>query len=138
MYNTVSQIFQIPIILDTCALLWLADDQDRLTPRQKKAIGTNRGSLFVSAITAFEIGLRHKKKRLGLPLAPEVWYERVLDLHGIRELPISGPVLLRAVSLPDIHSDPCDRFIIAAALEMGCPVVTADRTFRKYTGLKVV
>ena len=49
------------VILDTCTLLWLVDGQDKLSPAARDAISDGRDFIFVSAITAFELSLRHRE-----------------------------------------------------------------------------
>ena len=44
------------ILLDTCTLLWLALDQSGLSPSARLCLSERAGNLYVSAITAFEIG----------------------------------------------------------------------------------
>jgi PIN domain nuclease of toxin-antitoxin system len=126
------------LLLDTCALLWLADAQERLSDFARRAIVKNAGGIHVSAISAFELGVKTRKRKLVLPLPAGEWYGRALELHGLREIPISGAIAARSASLEAHHNDPCDRFIIATALEFGCPVVTADGIFSSYAGLRVV
>jgi PIN domain nuclease of toxin-antitoxin system len=46
-------------------------------------------------------------------------------------------ICLRASELPPIHGDPCDRFIIATALQQNAFVVTADKRFHQY-GVEVL
>jgi len=126
------------LLLDTCVLLWLADDQGKLSEDAVKGIESNAGSLFVSAITAFEISLKCRKGKLDLPLDPWDWYRKALSLHGLNEIPITGPCAARAAALPVIHGDPCDRFIVAAALDDGLKIVTPDSVIPTYPGVKVV
>lgn len=126
------------LLLDTCALLWLAADQDRLSDRAKTALGDSAGSLFVSAITAFEIAHKHRRGKLLLPIEPAEWYAEALETHGLTEIPITGEIASHAVDLPPIHRDPCDRFIIATAQLHNLAVLTADQTIPRYPDLKVV
>jgi PIN domain nuclease of toxin-antitoxin system len=44
---------------------------------------------------------------------------------------------MKAVDLPPVHKDPCDRFIISTALIRNLPVVTADGRFSDY-GVEVI
>ena len=126
------------ILLDTCALLWLESEEDRFSDGAKEAIRDSSGELYASATSAFEIALKHALGKLVLPLPPDECYRRLLELHAIRELPISGEIASLAGTLPMIHSDPCDRFIIATALTNKMPIVTADRTIPRYPGVSVV
>jgi PIN domain nuclease of toxin-antitoxin system len=40
--------------------------------------------------------------------------------------------------LPQHHRDPFDRMLIATALAEDIPVVTSDRRFKDYRGLRVI
>ena len=90
----------IMILLDTCTLLWLAADQDRLSSRAIEAIAASTGGLFVSSIAAFEIAVKTKKGKLELPLQASEWHERVLKHHGIKEIPIGGAIAARGCLTP--------------------------------------
>lgn len=125
------------LLLDTCALLWLAADQQHLSAVARRAIAQHAGKLFVSAISAFEIGVKHQKGRLELPLKPEEWFTRALELHGLRELPITGQIAARSTALPPLHADPCDRIIVATAEIHSLTVATLDEVIRQYPGVRV-
>lgn len=85
-----------------------------------KALGKNQGAVFVSAITAFEIGRKHAQKKLKLPMKPAQWYKQVLAFHGLTELPLTGKILLMAAAFHKL------------------PVLTPDAAIRSYTDVKVV
>jgi len=126
------------IVLDTCALLWLEAEGDHLSENAKAAITQSGGKRYVSAASAFEMALKHAAGKLELPLAPDECYRRLLELHAVRELPITGEIASLAGTLPLIHRDPCDRFIIATALEHKMSIVTADRIMPRYQGVNVI
>ncbi len=44
----------------------------------------------------------------------------------------------RMFALPPHHKDPFDRMIISTALSDGLPIISRDRQFRKYAGLRVI
>lgn len=67
-----------------------------------------------------------------MPLPPAEWFERLIEEHGLTELPLDLKTCLRAAGLPRIHDDPIDRFIIAAAKILHCEVVTSDARFAEY------
>lgn len=46
------------ILLDTCALLWIVMEPERLTARAKTLIAIHSANLAVSAISAFEIAVK--------------------------------------------------------------------------------
>ena len=126
----------IPVILDTCALLWLAQGGDRLSEPVRQRINTEP-TVYVSAITGFEIGIKHQKGKLELPARPSEWFAAILEHHDIEVLPLDLPICIRATELPAIHNDPCDRLIIATAEHHRVPVVTADPRFKQY-GIEVL
>ena len=125
------------LILDTCVLLWLADDQDRIPPHARDLIQANAGALYVSAISAFEIGIKCARGRLQLPLPPEEWLTRALVVHGVSECPVTSRIAVRSTALPMFHADPCDRIIIATAQLYGCAVITPDAHIRAYPEVRV-
>jgi PIN domain nuclease of toxin-antitoxin system len=124
------------MILDTCALLWLAHDRRNLSDETLQKMG-DVSILYISAITGFEIGLKYRMGKLILPLPPENWLEGILDHHDIAVIGLDMATCIKATELPPIHRDPCDRFIIATALLKRMPVVTADTRFSEY-GVEVL
>lgn len=123
------------ILLDTCVFLWLAADQAKLSANSRQSLRLNAGRLFVSSISAFEIAVKAKKGKLNLPVNPEDWFSRALRHHGIREIPVNSRIAVQSIALPPLHNDPCDRIIIATALEHTMPVVTSDRLIKQYPGI---
>ena len=119
-------------LLDTCALLWLVADQRKLSVRVRTILTPSDVKTFVSAISAFEIAIKHRRGALKLPLSPELWYGEALDFHGIREIPVTGTIAAASALLPPIHGDPCDRMIVATAQAEGLTVLTPDEKIRAY------
>jgi PIN domain nuclease of toxin-antitoxin system len=124
------------MLLDTCALLWLAEGAERLSAEAREHIEC-AAQVYVSAISAFEIGLKCRSGKLKLPVPPAEWFESISDHHGIEVIPLDWNICVAATDLPPIHRDPCDRFIVATAKLRRLPVVTADPVFSSY-GVEVV
>ena len=124
------------MLLDTCALLWLADKHRNIS-RDVLSMLEDAPSVYISAITFFEIALKCKSGKLVLPIPAKSWLDLVLEHHDISVIDISGDVSLLSADLPPHHKDPCDRFIIATAIIHHLPVVTADENFKKY-GIRVL
>ena len=124
------------MILDTCALLWLAGGSKKLSRAALKEI--NAASVVnVSAISGFEMSLKTGAGKLKLSHPVEEWFKRVAEHHGLTILPLDLEACIAAANLPPIHDDPFDRFIIATAKLSDLTVVTADEQFEGY-GLKVI
>jgi PIN domain nuclease of toxin-antitoxin system len=125
-----------PVILDTCALLWLAQGEGDLSEVALQRIDA-APVVYISAISGFEIGIKIQKGKLALPARPADWFTAVLAHHNLEVLPLDLEVCIRSTALPAIHADPCDRMIIAAAQVHHLPVVTTDPIFAQY-GIEII
>lgn len=119
------------MLLDTCALLWLAHDQKKISS-EALALIDESPVVYVSSVSAFEIGLKHKTGKLDLPVSPKSWFQKIIKHHHVEVIDLDWDICIKATELPDIHKDPCDRFIIATALIKQLPVITADKRFEAY------
>ncbi len=124
------------MLLDTCALLWLAEGGGKLSEEIRNRIEA-APVVYVSAISAFEIGIKCRSGKLKLPVKPAEWFRQIVDHHGLVVEPLDWDVCIEATELPPIHKDPCDRFIIATAKLRSIPVVTGDPGFSAY-GIEVL
>lgn len=129
-------MFENVLVLDTCALLWLASGDKTLSRDGLSAIQHSSLAL-VSAISAWEISLKYERKSVVLPMEPLAWFKSALVHHHLTLAPLDIDVLIAANRLPWLHHDPADRFIIATALKEKAAVVTADKRFEQY-GVKVL
>jgi PIN domain nuclease of toxin-antitoxin system len=119
------------VILDTCALLFLASGDRRLSRPAREQLATQTVRWFC-AISSFEIALKHRQGKLELPLPPLRWLRELETRYGLTEVPLDSDLCTAAAELPRHHDDPFDRFIIAAALRLRVPVVTIDPKFAPY------
>jgi PIN domain nuclease of toxin-antitoxin system len=126
------------ILLDTCTLLWLVDAPNRLSEAAKVELGNPANQIFVSAISAFEIGVKLRKGKLGLPLPVSDWFPQVCSRHGLAEVPITGAIAAGSTELPPLHMDPADRILVATAREHRLAILTPDPLISQYPGVKVV
>ncbi len=123
------------MLLDTCALLWLAEGGKRLSKEALDRI-EEAPVVYVSAISAFEIAVKCRSGKLRLPVPPAEWFRGVVDHHSLAVHPLDWDICMTAVELPPFHKDPCDRFIIATAKKLSLTAVTGDPIFRSY-GIEV-
>lgn len=124
------------MILDTCALLWLASGDRKLSRAALREIN-KAPVVHVCAISAFEIAIKAGKGKLKLPRPPRQWFEEITEHHGLSVLPLEWNTCIAAAQLPPLHDDPCDSFIIAVAKVHDLTVVTSDERFEKY-GVTVI
>jgi PIN domain nuclease of toxin-antitoxin system len=123
------------IVLDTHIWLWWVNaDTELLAPARAKQI-EQCDLVAVSAISCFEVAWLTHHGRIVLPCAKEQWFEKALEGSGIRLLPITPKIADIAVELPEHHSDPQDRIIIATALSHDAKLMSSDRKFPQYSEL---
>ncbi|MDB5289260.1 MAG: type toxin-antitoxin system VapC family toxin [Phycisphaerales bacterium] len=126
---------QTMFLLDTCALLWLGTDQSKIPQSILVQIQDPAVPVYVSAISAFEIGIKHAKGKLVLPLDPEAWFALALANHQVMPLAITWEIATRSAALPRIHNDPADRLIVATAQYHTLTVLTPDSCIQNYPGI---
>ena len=87
---------------------------------------------------AAEIAIKHKKKKLELPLEPWAWFQKVTQHFQIREIPISAQIAALAPQVDVPHADPCDRIIIATASTDNLAIVSPDHLIKQCPQVEVV
>ena len=125
-----------PILLDTNALIWAMDGDQRLgLASRDMADQTLRDNLlFVSAISFWEVALLTRRGRLTLAYSSGEWRRIALGL-GIVEIPLTGEIGILAAELEGLPGDPADRIITATALLRGQTLLTSDRRILDWQGL---
>lgn len=124
-----------PLLLDTHAAIWISRNE-ALSPRAVEAMNAIHqaaGNVFVSPITAWEVGLLVSRNRLNLLMTPERWFARLLSVPGMRVAEMSPGILIASSFLPgDPPRDPADRIILATARDIGATLITRDGLLLKY------
>ena len=116
------------VLCDTCALIWLATGDAKLS-RMARTVIRDAELLCFSSISIWEIARKVKAGELEIPVSPVMFADMLVKQYGMKELSLDNAVMLRSSALPEIHKDPADRFIIATALLNDCVVATGDRRF---------
>lgn len=124
------------ILLDTCALLWLGNGDAALSRKALQAI-ENADIVYVSPVSLWEVSNKCRQGKLVLLKPVREWFGKVCERHSLTMLPLTNEIMIAAGELPEHHKDPADRMIIAAALDTGLQVVTADHNFPLY-GVKTI
>ncbi len=122
------------ILLDTCALIWFAGDAP-LSPEAQRLMDRSAasGEMYISSVSAWEIGTLVRRRSLELDAPAEVWVKRVFGRPDVQVAFLTPEIAIRSCFLPgEFHADPADRMIIATAIEMGLKLVTRDPHILKY------
>ena len=118
-------------LLDTCALVWLANGNDRMSVRVRKELAA-ADELYVSSVSAWEISRKLQKGTLILDDDMRTIWTNLVESYRLKVLPVTPEIAIVSTELPEIHKDPADRFIIATAKVGKLQVVTSDRRFSEY------
>lgn len=120
------------LLLDTHALLWVAQGSRRLGRRAAALIASPESEIWVSAVSAWEIASKAAIGRLRLRQPTDKWLPAEMAANDYRALAITIQHALAAALLPRHHQDPFDRMLIAQAQVEDLRVVTADQNFEAY------
>ncbi len=120
------------LLLDTHVFLWWTTDAPQLSASARDLIAGGQSEVYVSAATAWEIALKAKKGRLTLPVPPDQYFFERMAYYRFLALPVLVVHACRTFYLPDIHSDPFDRRLVAQCQVEKLSLVSADPALRRY------
>jgi PIN domain nuclease of toxin-antitoxin system len=124
-----------PLLLDTCTAIWITQD-DPVAPEVAAAANAayRQGvPVYVSPITAWEVGQLASRNRLNFVVTPQRWFQRLLEVPGVQLADMSPDLLIAASFLPGRPPrDPADRIIAATARDLGAMLITRDRRLLAY------
>ncbi|MGO9449454.1 MAG: type II toxin-antitoxin system VapC family toxin [Candidatus Binataceae bacterium] len=124
------------LLLDTHIALWLDSGDDRLRQSTRALIDDcwqSGGTIFLSAVSVWEIALLVDVERITLDLPIEAWVNRFLGRPGLEAAPLEYRAASRAYRLHHLqHRDPADRLLIATAIELACSLVTYDERIASF------
>jgi PIN domain nuclease of toxin-antitoxin system len=122
----------VRILLDTCTFLWIIGDAPELSNRARELFIDPANDVFLSAVSAWEISVKHGLGRLPLPEPPEKFIPFHRERHGIEALPLEEEATLYLNRLPSSHRDPFDRMLICQAIVHGLVILTPDELVTQY------
>ncbi len=115
------------VLLDTHALIWLLIEPARLSQRSRALLAELDTTVFVSPVSAYEIGRKNHLGKLGTASVVAEGFGGHLRRIGAEDLELSSIHAFLAARLPSAHRDPFDRLLAAQSLAEDIPVVTQDR-----------
>ena len=115
-------------LLDTWVLLWWLDDSPVLSAEARGCISDGRNTVYVSAISIWEIVIKHALGKLEIP--PN--FREVVLAEPFQFLSVSAEHAFAVGELPDHHRDPFDRMLVAQCRVEGTTLVTRDADLRRY------
>lgn len=123
------------LLLDTHLFLWWLADNPSLSAEARALISNPENTVFVSAVSFWEIRLKESLGKLRLP----VDFEKRVAVESFEHLPLTAAQTHGLALLPWHHRDPFDRMLVAQAQTESLVLLTADDAIGAYGGcVKVV
>jgi PIN domain nuclease of toxin-antitoxin system len=122
----------VRILLDTCTFLWIAVGAPELSERARDVFRDPENDIYLSAVSTWEIAVKHALGRLPLPEALETYIPRLRQRHGIEPLALGEEVTLHVARLPPLHRDPFDRMLVCQSIVGGMTLLTPDPAIVQY------
>jgi PIN domain nuclease of toxin-antitoxin system len=119
------------IVVDTHAVIWLTQEQDKLSTAARTALmeGRREGQLAIADITLREIALQVIRGRVAVSATLEAYLHFIESLFTV--VPIDGKIAERSTRFGNsFPRDPADRLIGATASVHGARLVTKDELIR--------
>lgn len=120
------------ILLDTHIALWAVSDDSRLSLQARELIAAPRNLVWVSAVSVWEIAIKHSLGRGEMPISGAEALE-FFRQSGYRMLPVSPEHAAATENLPTHHQDPFDRLLVAQSLTEPLRLLTHDATVARYS-----
>lgn len=122
----------LAVLLDTQVFLWMHAAPQRLSGSAKSMLADPAQDVLFSAVSSWEIAIKHAFGRLDLPEPPAVYVPSRIASAGLTAIAIEHTHGLQAGALPLSHRDPFDRLLIAQSRGLGIPLMTSDLVFDQY------
>ena len=118
-------------LLDTHALIWFMNADNRLTQSSKLIIQNSENKCYVSIASIWEIAIKISLNKLDLNGQFNEISETLTN-NSFNFLPITIEHTQKIIDLDFHHRDPFDRLIIAQSIVENMPIITKDKIFLKY------
>ncbi len=119
------------LLLDTHVALWAITDNQKLSAKARALITAPSTSIWVSAVSLWEISIKHGLHRGDMPVSGQEALN-YFRLAGYNILAIEAEHTVAVEELPKHHQDPFDRLLVAQALVEPMRLMTHDETVAKY------
>jgi PIN domain nuclease of toxin-antitoxin system len=121
----------LKVLVDTHAVIWWLEDAPRLSKRASAILEDRDNDIVVSAIVGWEIAIKISAGKMEPGIITES-LARLFRREFFSELPITLDAAIRSALLPLHHRDPFDRVLVAQALSLNIPIVSADAVLDRY------
>ncbi len=120
------------LLLDTHVALWAITDHPRLSSHARQLILAPKATVWVSAVSVWEIAIKHGLGRGDMPVSGEDALQ-YFQQAGYRFLAVEPEHAAAVERLPAHHQDPFDRLLVAQALMEPMRLMTHDGVVARYS-----
>jgi len=119
------------ILIDTHIMLWALSGDSRVNGRISGILEDPAHQIYVSAVSIWEIAIKHKKHPTRMLLQPDRAMQGALE-SGFLLLDMSAIHAAKSAQIPALHGDPFDRLLIAQARTEPMHFLTCDAALKVY------
>jgi PIN domain nuclease of toxin-antitoxin system len=119
-------------LLDMHTFLWWNANDPKLSPLCRQLIADPANTIYLSAVSAWEIAIKTQIGKLTLPEPPDLYVLSRVKNNNFQVLPITLQHALHTYTLPLHHRDPFDRILIAQSQLENLPILTVDALIAQY------
>jgi PIN domain nuclease of toxin-antitoxin system len=120
------------LLLDTHVALWAITDSPRLSQNARQLIEAPHASVWVSAVSVWEIAIKHALARGDMPISGQEALSH-FQSSGFRMLAVEAEHAVAVEQLAAHHQDPFDRLLVAQALTEPMRLMTSDAAVARYS-----
>ena len=120
------------LLLDTHTFLWFIAGDSKLSFEACSLIEDSANEKFVSVVSLWEIAIKYSLGRLNLTDKFENLFPNQLNINGFENLAIENEHFYEFIKLPQHHSDPFDRLLIAQTIAEKMSIISIDTAFDSY------
>lgn len=125
------------LLLDTHILLWALNN--KLDEKITKLINDRSNTIYVSIASIWEVELKHHKKPQLMPISGEQLLHAVINSdYQILNIKINHFKEISNALHQEIHADPYDHALVAAAISEKMKLITHDKQILNYQNLDYI
>lgn len=117
---------RLNLLLDTHVLLWLMFDDPRLGIKQRKLLDDSRSTIYISAISIFEIANKVRIGKLPISKSAAESLKNVCEQFSFSKVELNFHHAQLAGLLSGQHRDPFDRMLAAQSIVEKLPIMSVD------------
>lgn len=119
-------------LLDTHTLLWIVNDDPRLSKKSKQVYLNSENLILFSIASLWEIAIKISLKKLSIEEPLNEFIQIHIKGNDIKFLNIEVPHILLLENLPYHHRDPFDRLIVTQCIHEDITLLSSDKMFDLY------